>query len=293
MSDRSEQMVGESSELYCYGHPDTPTRLRCSRCDRPICGRCAIPASVGQHCPECVAEARRSAPKVRPALQRNAPTTYAILIVNVAFFIAQLVTNDRLTLSLGLFPPAIASGEWWRLLTPMVLHGGFLHIALNSWVLYIFGPQVEQAFGTPRFTAVYLVGGFTGSAASYAFSPPGILGVGASGAIFAIVGALLVFLYRRRASVLMSGYLRQILFFVGINLLFGQVVGGIDNFAHLGGLAGGLLLGLALDRPGAVAVRAGDRPPADAAIAWGAIVAVAALGIALVVWRTSQLAPLL
>ncbi|MDQ4028189.1 MAG: rhomboid family intramembrane serine protease, partial [Actinomycetota bacterium] len=63
----------ESEETYCYGHPNTPTRLRCSRCERPICGRCAIPASVGQHCPECVAEARKTAPRVRSAVAAQAP----------------------------------------------------------------------------------------------------------------------------------------------------------------------------------------------------------------------------
>src|SRR5919108_206332 len=67
----------------CYGHPKVPTKLRCSRCDRPICGRCAIPATVGQHCPECVADARRSAPKVRSQMMSTAPAVMTILAVNV------------------------------------------------------------------------------------------------------------------------------------------------------------------------------------------------------------------
>src|SRR5918999_196926 len=80
---------------YCYGHPKTPTRLHCTRCDRPICGRCAIPASVGQHCPECVAEARKSAPKVRSAIAANAPVVSGILVINVVMWLIQSFSTSQ------------------------------------------------------------------------------------------------------------------------------------------------------------------------------------------------------
>src|SRR5918911_3710385 len=91
--DTPDQLVRETDVTYCYGHPHTPTKLRCSRCDRPICGRCAIPASVGQHCPECVAEARRSSPRVKRVNTSAAPAVYAILGINLVVFVLQLASG--------------------------------------------------------------------------------------------------------------------------------------------------------------------------------------------------------
>src|ERR687895_2650521 len=93
--DASQRALEEDQRAFCYGHPDTPTGLRCTRCDRPICGRCAIPASVGQHCPECVAEARRSAPKVRSALRATAPVVMTILIINVVMWLIQSFSTSQ------------------------------------------------------------------------------------------------------------------------------------------------------------------------------------------------------
>ncbi|HVL64660.1 MAG TPA: rhomboid family intramembrane serine protease [Actinomycetota bacterium] len=250
--------IEQPGETYCYAHPKEPTRLQCTRCGRPICGRCAIPASVGQHCPECVAEARRNAPKVRSVAARTAPVVVGLLIVNGAFFVAQQ-TIPGVTERLVMDPIAIATrGEWWRLFTSIVLHSPvqFLHIMFNSLVLWIYGPQLEAVFGHVRFFGVYLVAGLSGNAASFALGRcAGSLG--ASGAIFGIVGALAVFLYRRRSSQIASQFLSGLMFFVAINLLFGFMVPRIDNLAHLGGLAGGALLGWGLDdgssRPPSVA----------------------------------------
>ncbi len=272
-------VLDESSETYCYGHKDTPTRLRCSRCERPICGRCAIPASVGQHCPECVAEARRGAPKVRTALQATAPGVRAVIGITILFYIADQLFG--LTSELASYPPATAAGQWYRLFTPMLLHANLLHIGLNMYILYIYGPHAEQAFGTVRFVAIYAVSGFLGAVASYAFGPCQALGVGASGAVFGIAGVLFVFAYNRRGSALMGSFLGGLRFFIIANLVFGFIIPGIDNFAHLGGLASGLMMGFGFDRPAAP-----DRTPVPLATA----AAVIALGIALVVYRTATFA---
>ena len=250
-----EPVVDEPEVVYCSGHPDTPTKLRCSRCERPICGRCAIPATVGQHCPWCVAEARRSAPKVRSAVAANAPAVLAIVAVNAAFFLFQEALG--LTFRLGAIPPLIADGQWYRLVTPMLLHAGLWHILLNMLVLWVYGPNVEQAFGSVRFVAMYVISGFVGGAASFAFGPCRAVGVGASGAIFGIVGVLLVFLYNRRRSAFVAGYMRNLMLFIGINLVFGLVWPNIDYFAHLGGLAAGVALGAGFDRRGSGAGVAG------------------------------------
>lgn len=245
----------EEEQLYCYGHPDTPTRLRCSRCDRPICGRCAIPASVGQHCPECVAEARRSAPKVRTTLQANAPATYAIIAITIVSFVLQqavLGYSERLVF----FPPFIADGEWWRLVTPVLLHDGFLHIFFNMYILYLYGQDVEQAFGTARFVAIYIGTAITASALSYAI-PPDTAAVGASGAVFGVAGALVAYLYNRRTSTFANHHLRGMMGFLAINAVIGFLPGlRIDWLAHLGGLLGGLMLGMAFDEGGGAHARA-------------------------------------
>ncbi|MGH2736189.1 MAG: rhomboid family intramembrane serine protease [Actinomycetota bacterium] len=250
---------GQSDETYCVGHPDRPTKLRCSRCDRPICGQCAIPASVGQHCPWCVAEARKSHPKVRTAMQASAPGVRAIIGLNVVAWVAQLIASftatqqiDPVTLRFALIPPEIANGEWWRLITSMFLHattGPFLllHILFNCYILYIYGPEVEKVFGTRKFLTMYLAAGFLGSAFSYAFGPFIKVGLGASGAVFGMVGVLIAYLFSRRSSALVTEYLRSLVFFVGINLVFGFIVAGIDNFAHIGGLVAGLGLGFVYD----------------------------------------------
>lgn len=239
--------VAEAEETYCYAHPKTPTKLRCTRCDRPICGRCAIPASVGQHCPECVAEAKRSAPKVRSAATKNAPAVVGIIaITTISFFAQQLIGNDY-TLRLASIPQLIALGEWWRLFTPVLVHAGIFHVAMNMFVLYIYGQNAEEAFGSIRFLAIYVASALTGSAFSYAFGG-GNASVGASGAVFGVVGALIVYLYNRRSSQFIAVHLRGMLTFLALNAVIGFVLPNIDVMAHLGGLVGGALLGLGFDR---------------------------------------------
>ncbi|MDP9067083.1 MAG: rhomboid family intramembrane serine protease [Actinomycetota bacterium] len=276
MSTSDTQVAEQDDQLYCYGHPKEPTRLRCSRCERPICGRCAIPASVGQHCPECVADARRTAPKIRSTMQATAPAVMTIIGIDVFVYLLQILVGREVVQTLALSPSLVSTGEWWRLLTPMLVHGGPLHLFLNMYILFIYGPNVEQAFGTVRFIIMFLIAGFMGSAFSYAF-PPDVGSVGASGAIFGVVGVLVVYLFNRRRSQFMAGYLRGMGFFVIANLILGFLPGlNIDNFAHIGGLLGGVLLGLGFDRG-----RGGEaRSPLALQVATA--VAVTALGLLLV-----------
>lgn len=274
--------AAEETEQTCYLHPGTATRLRCSRCDRPICGRCAIPASVGQHCPECVAEARRTTRKVKPALQAAAPAVFAILALNAAVYVLQLA-QPSITERFASQPIQIAiQGEWWRLITAMFLHSpaSLFHILFNSLVLYMYGPGAEQSFGTKRFVVIYLVSGFLGSAVSYMWSEPNIQGVGASGAIFGVTGALAVYLRQRRTrNVMADAYFRNLVAFIGLNLVLGLLVPNIDWRAHVGGLAAGAALGLGYDR----AQREGTAVQlATTAVVLGA-------GIVMVVLRTSEL----
>jgi len=227
-----------------------------------------------------VAEARRSQRKVRSVGAKNSPATMVIIAVCVFFWFVETF-NPSIIRSLGSFQPAIAAGEWYRLLTPMLLHAprSLLHIGFNMYVLWLYGPEVERAFGTPRFVGLFVVSGFLGGVASYAFGPCPALGVGASGAIFGVIGALLIYLYNRRRSAFVRGYLKSITILVLINLAFGFIVPGIDNLAHLGGLAGGIMVGAGFD---AYKGRRG------ALVDVASLASVIALGITLVAWKTAN-----
>lgn len=178
----------------------------------------------------------------------TAPVVMTIIGINVVVFILQNVIagfTDRFAMA----PFAIADGEYWRLITPVFLHSqGFIfHIIMNCYILYALGPNVEQSFGSVRFAVMYLAAGFMGNVVSFVV-PPDVGSLGASGAVFGIAGVLLVYLYRRRRSAFVAQYLRSILFFIGINLAIGFLFSGIDNWAHIGGLLAGIVLGLGFDR---------------------------------------------
>jgi membrane associated rhomboid family serine protease len=145
-------------------------------------------------------------------------------------------------------PQLVAEGEWYRLITAMFLHASIMHILFNMYALFLFGPTVEQAFGTARFIVMYFVAGLAGSAASFAF-PPHVASLGASGAIFGVLGITLVYCYNRRSQTFIRAYLRNLLGLLAINFFIGFLPGlNIDWVAHLGGLVGGIALGLGFDR---------------------------------------------
>ncbi len=150
----------------------------------------------------------------------------------------------------------IVAGQYWRLVTAMFLHADILHIGFNGYALLIFGQQIERFYSWPRFLAIYFLGGLAGSIGSFAFSPAE--SVGASGAIFGLLGAMGAFfwLHRRLLGTLARTMLWNALAIGALNLVLGfSQSGAIDNMAHLGGLVGGTLVGFALApryRPGRV-----------------------------------------
>lgn len=143
------------------------------------------------------------------------------------------------------FGPLTVSGQWWRLLTCVFIHGGLLHIAFNMWCLWDLGRLTESLYGHWTFACVYLITGLSASLTSLAWNPA-VLSVGASGAIFGIAGALIASFYLGEFSLpraAISGTLRSVAVFVGYNLVFGAVIARTDNAAHVGGLVMGLILG--------------------------------------------------
>ncbi len=230
----------------CFLHPDRETYVRCTRCERPICPDCMTSAAVGFQCPECVREGAASVREVRTVTGGRVPrtdglVTKAIVMITGAVFVLQLVTggvNGSITRTLELVGVEVAAGEYYRLLTVMVVHAGILHFVLNMYALWIMGPTLERWLGHLRFATVYLLSGFAGGVASYLFNSPLQPSVGASGAIFGVFGAMLV--VARRMNYDVRGLAALIL----INLLFPVFFpGAIDWRAHLGGLAAGLVVG--------------------------------------------------
>jgi membrane associated rhomboid family serine protease len=255
-------------EQPCAFHPDRLTAVTCTNCARPICSDDMIEAPVGYQCPVCTGRAREGAVgaasyRTRSAVQRTAyklplarmvagaGATQALIAVNVAIFIAMLGTgrpdaNDVL-LRFGALPPILLKHEWWRLFTAMFVHVNLYHLVFNMFALMIFGPAVEGRYGRARFLALYLVAGFLGSAFSMAFTAGGIR-AGASGGVFGILGAWIAFYARHRRLSAARDQLKSLFFLVGINLFIGFTMKGVDNFAHLGGLVGGVVAGSALEQ---------------------------------------------
>ncbi|MGR2752369.1 rhomboid family intramembrane serine protease [Agromyces arachidis] len=239
-------------ESFCYRHPDRQSFVLCQRCGRTICGECQTPAPVGVICPECMREQRASAPRTKPAVltraraaaERGAPVvTYSIIGITLAVFVLQLIpglaVTDRL-LYAGVYSLPF-NFEPWRMLTSLLVHstGLLFHVALNMYTLWIFGQLLEGLLGRWRFLALYLISGLAGSVAVLWLADPRTGVVGASGAIFGLMGAFLVI--QRR----LGGSATQLLVLVGINLVIGFVPGfNISWQAHLGGLVGGALVGL-------------------------------------------------
>ena len=180
---------------------------------------------------------------------RRTPVTTLLLIAIAAGYVLQIVSGDALTAAGANFGPAIRAGEYWRLVTSMFLHGGLLHLALNGWALFQLGSLLELLMGPRRMLLVYFVTGIAGSLASATFTQKP--SVGASGAIFGLLGALIAFLLRRRGALTAQGksILMQLVGWAVINVVFGFSEPGIDNSAHLGGGAAGLLFGFALPEP--------------------------------------------
>ncbi|WP_291045355.1 rhomboid family intramembrane serine protease [Herbiconiux sp.] len=244
----------DSRENFCYRHPERQSYILCQRCGRTVCPECSVQAAVGVHCVECAARDRREAPKVnrgRPAFLRNltgseAPVvTYAIIALCLVVFALQSlpVIGGTVTAALQFAPlyvmpiPGVPF-EPWRMITAAFVHGGIFHVLLNMYTLFIFGSALERGLGRWRYIALYLISGFGGSVAVLLLAAPNQAVVGASGAIFGLMGAF--FVINRH----LGGSSVQLLVLVVINLAYGFIVPGISWQAHVGGLVAGALVAL-------------------------------------------------
>jgi rhomboid protease GluP len=226
----------------------------------------------------------------RPWAERNESNislTHILFGANVAVYLAMAIGSktvinfpgDALLFGAN-FGPYTLTGQWWRLLTYMFIHGGLLHIAFNMWCLWDLGALCESLYGRWTYFAIYMITGVGGGLASLAWNPR-TFSVGASGAIFGLAGALIASFYLGEFSLpraAIKGTLMSLLFFAGFNLFFGMLPG-IDNSAHIGGLIAGLILGAAIAK---LAPNGGT-----SRIVWMGIVALAlvAAGFGVRQWR--------
>jgi rhomboid protease GluP len=155
-----------------------------------------------------------------------------------------LVQQPEAILSQGALVPAlVAQGEAWRLITSAFLHSGFVHLALNMLSLYFLGSFAEVTFGRSRFLALYLISGIAGGLAYLYFGSFNAPAVGASGAIFGLLGGVFGFAIRRGTFSTRNPIISQLLLLTGLNLFLGFTIPGVSNTAHIGGLLGGLVFG--------------------------------------------------
>ena len=239
-----------------------------------------LPAPVGFQCPECVAGAAartRQATTVAGGTPISKPlVTYTLIGINAAIYLLQMVGGvNAVAGDWGMWPVGIAvGGEWWRLITAAFLHGSFLHIAFNMYVLFALGPTLERILGHGRYLVLYVLAALGGGVASYAFSDMRTVSVGASGAIFGLMGALVVAGRRLRYDI------TQVLILLGINVVIGFISPGVDWRAHLGGLVTGAAVA-------AIMVFAPKRHRTAVQVA--GVLAVVVVLAAFTAWRTAQI----
>jgi membrane associated rhomboid family serine protease len=240
----------------CYRHPGRETGVSCSNCGRPICPDCMTPTPVGMRCPECSRD--RTPVRTMRSLHAEPTVTYALIALNVLAFVAELATGGRTsrvivdfsTLGVGLDSHGlvgVSQGELWRLITGGFLHAPTnpLHIGFNMYLLFALGRMLEPVLGHVRFAALYFASLLAGSLGAIVAAPT-TLTLGASGAVFGLMGATFALERARGVDPRQSGVLPLIV----INLLLGFAIPGVSVGGHIGGLIGGGLAGVAMDRLG-------------------------------------------
>lgn len=231
----------------CYRHPSRETGVACSSCGRPICPDCMTTTPVGMRCPECASQRTKV---VRAGGLAKVPrVTYGLIAVNVLAFLTE---QGQFTIfGSSIYGKVVEEGvlwrygvgvqhQYWRLVTSGFLHENILHIGFNMYLLYLLGMMLEPAIGSARFATIYMTALLVGSfGALLATASPSL---GASGAVFGLMGAAVVELRSRRMSVMESGIGGLII----INLILSFSIANISVGAHIGGLIGGALAALAI-----------------------------------------------
>ncbi len=248
-----------SERAFCYRHPDREAGRRCTRCGRPACDDCLVLADIGSQCVEC-ARRGRPAPSVRArdwSARQPILVTYILIAINVAVFVwmvardtENLNPGGRLTqeqIDLGLNEQLVAlTDEWYRIVTSAFLHFGIIHLAFNMFLLFQLGLLLEPALGRIRFALLYIASMLGGSAGVLVIhaNDRGIHG-GASGAVFGLLGAAAVIMFRRGINPLTTGVGTALV----LNLFITFTIPGISIGGHIGGAIAGAAVGALIAAP--------------------------------------------
>lgn len=251
--------IRTNPDNFCYRHPDRQSFVLCQRCLRTICGECQTPLPVGVICPECLAEQRQAAkanvtrmPRRRPSGIDGKPVvTYTLVIVTSVFYLIGLIPGVGLYVqNLLAFYAPLAYLQPWRLLTVTLVHASIFHIAFNMLALWALGRSLEPLLGRWRFLALYLLSALGGSVLTALLAPTTVV-VGASGAVWGLLGAMFVIGRHLGANVTAIAVL------LGINLVITFLPGsGIAWPAHIGGGLVGALIGVIFARTRKIRQRA-------------------------------------
>jgi membrane associated rhomboid family serine protease len=271
----------------CYRHPGRETGVSCSNCGKPICPDCMTPTPVGMRCPEC---SRQKTPvRTLRNIYAEPTVTYVLIGINVLMYIGMMLSgarggpvfDDLSLIAIGADEQGqligVSQGDYWRLITGGFLHSvSPIHILLNMYALYVLGTMLEPVMGNVRFVALYFASLLAGSLGALAFAEPNRATVGASGAVFGLMAAAFVFQRSRGIDPWRSGLGAVIL----INLAFPFFAPGLNISigGHVGGLIGGGIAALAMDRLGAM--RRGDLLPVAACVLIGAVSVAGAIAVA-------------
>jgi membrane associated rhomboid family serine protease len=228
----------------CFHHPDRETGRACTRCGRPACADCLIQASVGSHCWQCVkASAPPRSQKVKQRLDRGQPIVAPFIIaITVGFFVVIALADGGiggtgpLSSDLALFGPAVAGGDYYRLVSHAVVHYGPLHLFFNMFILYLVCQFLEPVMGVPRVLLVYFVSILGGAAGALLLSPNAFTG-GASGGVFGLAAAATL-AHTRAGTTFWQTQFGPLL---AINVALSFAIDGVSLGGHLGGLVAGLL----------------------------------------------------
>ncbi|MFT4084977.1 MAG: rhomboid family intramembrane serine protease [Nocardioides sp.] len=297
----------------CYRHPGREAHIRCQRCNRPICPDCMNSAAVGFQCPECLHAGQRETRSGRTRYGGLRPTDASLtsmvliginavvwLLINVTgrytsslYDVFSLKARGVCELGESYFPnvhsaalchtgsgthwaEGVSDGAYWQLITAGFGHVEIWHLASNMLFLYLVGPQLEAVLGRTRFLALYFISLLAGSVLVYWAANTQDATLGASGAIFGLMGALLVIVLRQGVDP------RQILMLIGLNFVITFAISGISWQGHVGGFLGGAAV--------AAVIAWSPRGPRRTTFQAGGLVAIAAVLIVLTIVRTAAVA---
>ncbi len=270
----------------CYRHPGRETGVSCSNCGKPICPDCMTSTPVGMRCPDC---SRQKTPvRTLRNVYAQPTVTYVLIAINVLLYVGTVVSGgdtsrvyiDLGTIGLGQLTNGdligVAEGDYWRLVTGAFLHdpSNILHIAFNMYILYWLGTMLEPVLGNVRFAALYFASLLAGSFGAL-IAAPHSLTVGASGAVFGLMAAAVVFQRARGIDPWRSGLVPVILLNLALPFIFTSL--NISIGAHVGGLIGGGIAALAMERLGAM--RRGDLWPVLACTAVGVVSVIGGIAV--------------